>query len=50
MYDILTLNIFVESIMVTKDHKRIGLVGGDTLISTPFICHSKAMTLMYMPF
>ena len=36
--------------MVIKDHKRIALVGGDTLISAPFIGKSKAMTLMYMPF
>jgi hypothetical protein len=50
MYNIFSLNIFVENIMVIKDHKRIALVGGDTLISTPFIGKSKAMTLMYMPF
>ena len=36
--------------MVFKDHKRIALVGGDTLVSTPYICKSMAMTLMYMHF
>jgi len=36
--------------MVIKEHKRIELVGGDTLISTPFIGISMAMTLMYICF
>jgi len=50
MYNIFSLNIFVENIMVIKEHRRIALVGGDTLISTPYIGNSKAMTLMHVPF
>jgi hypothetical protein len=36
--------------MVIKDHRRIGLDNRDTLIRTPSICNSLAMTLMYMSF
>ncbi len=36
--------------MVLKDHRWIGLFDGDTLIRTPSICKSMAMTLMYMYF
>jgi hypothetical protein len=36
--------------MVIKDHRWIGLVGGDTLFSTPSISYSMTMTLMYICF
>ena len=36
--------------MVIKDHRWIGLVNGDTLLRTPSICNSVAMTLMYISF
>jgi hypothetical protein len=36
--------------MVIKDHRWIGLIGGDTLIHTPSVCKAMAMTLMYIDF
>ena len=36
--------------MVLKEHRWIGLDNGDTLIRTPSICKSIAMTLMYISF
>lgn len=50
MYNIYSLNIFVDKIMVIKDHGWIGLDCGDTLINTPSICKSETMTLMYKRF
>jgi hypothetical protein len=36
--------------MVIKDHRWIGLINRDTLIRTPSIHKSLAMTLMYISF